>query len=95
MTARRICPCGALSAPGKGLCTPCAARRKATRNAHAPAARTAVSAHRATVGDWCPGYRRPAHAASDLTAEHGVPISRGGVVDGVLCRSCNSSKGAT
>ncbi|HWU23253.1 MAG TPA: HNH endonuclease [Nocardioides sp.] len=38
----------------------------------------------------------PAHAASDLTADHVVPKARGGSDDPeniqVLCRGCNSRK---
>jgi 5-methylcytosine-specific restriction protein A len=50
--------------------------------------------------DWCPGYQRPAHRASDLTVDHVVPLAAGGAPfdignTSVLCRSCNSSKGAS
>lgn len=51
--------------------------------------------HRAKHGNWCPGYGTPSHAATDLTADHIVPIAAGGKPDGalgVLCRSCNSRK---
>lgn len=54
-----------------------------------------VAAHRAAHGDWCPGYRVPAHTAVDLTADHVVSVARAGRGDGdltVLCRSCNSRK---
>ncbi|WP_083849719.1 HNH endonuclease [Rhodococcus sp. JVH1] len=57
--------------------------------------KAAVDAHRATHGDWCPGYRRPAHPATDLTADHVDEIDLGGAPDGelqILCRSCNSTK---
>ena len=57
--------------------------------------RAAVRAHRAIYGDWCPGYRRPGHETSDLTADHVDEIATGGRPDGklaVLCRGCNSSK---
>ncbi len=87
---RRCLSCAALCSATR--CPVCAAGRKAVRNAHAPAAAAIVAAHRAAVGDWCPGYGRPAHQSTDLTAEHSTPISRGGEVDGVLCRSCNSRK---
>ena len=51
-------------------------------------------------GDWCPGYGRAAHRASDLTVDHVVPLAAGGapfdiVNTAVLCRSCNSTKGAS
>ena len=50
--------------------------------------------------DWCPGYGRPAHRASDLTVDHVVPLAAGGAPfdianTAVLCRSCNSTKGAS
>ncbi|TXG90681.1 hypothetical protein DW322_11215 [Rhodococcus rhodnii] len=56
---------------------------------------TAVNAHRARHGGWCPGYGVPAHHATDLTADHIVPVARGGDPRGpltVLCRSCNGRK---
>ncbi|MEY9944899.1 HNH endonuclease [Kitasatospora sp. GAS1066B] len=59
-------------------------------------ATAAVAEHRRQYGDWCPGWRRPAHAATDLTADHIVPKAVGGGDEpanlAVLCRSCNSSK---
>ena len=50
-------------------------------------------------GNWCPGYQRPAHRATDLTVDHVVPLAAGGAPfdignTAVLCRSCNSTKGA-
>ncbi|MFC9786448.1 HNH endonuclease [Rhodococcus sp. NPDC127528] len=57
----------------------------------------AVAAHRLQHGNWCPGHGVPAHAATDLTADHTTPIAQGGAPDGplgVLCRSCNSRKAA-
>lgn len=59
--------------------------------------RAAVKAWRGEHGDWCPGYRVPAHASDDLTADHITPVALGGDPRGpltVLCRSCNSRKGA-
>ena len=56
----------------------------------------AVAAHRAAHGDWCPGYQRPGHPATDLTADDVVPVSATGRPSEqleVLCRSCNSRKG--
>ena len=77
-------------------------RRQYGTNAREPRDRArrkaAVDAHRAQFGDWCPGWNRPAHAASDLTADHVVEVAAGGAHHGalqVLCRSCNSSKSAT
>ncbi|HVQ18211.1 MAG TPA: HNH endonuclease signature motif containing protein, partial [Actinomycetes bacterium] len=51
-------------------------------------------------GDWCPGYQRTAHRASDLTVDHVVPLAAGGAPFDiantvVLCRSCNATKGAS
>ena len=59
-----------------------------------------LRAWRGEHGDWCPGYRRPAHRASDLTVDHVVPLAAGGAPfdignTSVLCRSCNSTKGAS
>jgi 5-methylcytosine-specific restriction protein A len=56
-----------------------------------------VRAWRATQGDWCPGWQREPHQATDLTADHITPIAQGGEQDGelqVLCRPCNSTKAA-
>ncbi|MBA2560048.1 MAG: HNH endonuclease [Propionibacteriales bacterium] len=52
---------------------------------------------RADHGDVCPGWQRPEHPATDLTADHAVAVGAGGEQSGylqVLCRSCNSAKGA-
>ena len=51
-------------------------------------------------GDWCHGYLRPGHPAADLTVDHIVPLAAGGAPfdignTSVLCRSCNSTKGAS
>lgn len=43
----------------------------------------------------CPGWKRDAHSAKDLTADHVDPIGLGGPQSGaleVLCKSCNSAK---
>lgn len=102
--------CGALFRPEgsrKSRCVACHAAKERTR-APRPSGATrdwrerqrraqAVADHRATVGDVCPGWRGPAHAATDLTADHVDPVARGGDPRGllvVLCRSCNSSKRA-
>ena len=58
--------------------------------------REVVREHRERLGDVCPGWARAPHHSSDLTADHIIPVSRGGDIDGpvqVLCRSCNSRKG--
>lgn len=57
-----------------------------------------VRAHREQRGNWCPGWNRPPHEATDLTADHVDPVGSGGKQAGplnVLCRSCNGSKQAT
>ena len=59
-----------------------------------------LRAWRGEHGDWCPGYQRPAHPAADLTVDHVVPLAAGGAPfdianTSVLCRSCNSTKGAS
>ena len=58
-----------------------------------------LRAWRGEHGNWCPGYQRDAHPASDLTVDHVVPLAAGGAPFdigncAVLCRSCNSTKGA-
>ena len=37
-----------------------------------------LRAWRGEHGNWCPGYQRDAHPASDLTADHVVPVAAGG-----------------
>ncbi|MCC6227392.1 MAG: HNH endonuclease [Microthrixaceae bacterium] len=59
-----------------------------------------LRAWRGEHGNWCPGDERPAHRASDLTVDHVVPLAAGGAPfdvanTSVLCRSCNSTKGAS
>ena len=59
-----------------------------------------LRAWRGERGNWCPGYQRPAHPAADLTVDHVVPLTAGGAPfdianTSVLCRSCNSTKGAS
>lgn len=71
---------------------------KATRDyAEAKRRSMAVEEHRLRYGDWCMGYQRPPHEASDLTAQHVEAIGLGGAPGGrltVWCRSCNSRHGA-
>jgi len=57
-----------------------------------------VAAWRAHHGNWCPGWHRNPHPATDLTADHIHPVAAGGTEAGpltVLCRSCNGRKQAT
>ena len=54
-----------------------------------------VADHRLRYGDTCPGWLRPPHPATELTADHVIPFAVAGTETGqlqVLCRSCNSSK---
>ncbi|HEX2298333.1 MAG TPA: HNH endonuclease [Pseudonocardiaceae bacterium] len=103
--AQRPClDCGRLSHGSR--CPRCAqlVERKRTtgkrqRRPYTAAERTrraaAVAEHRALYGDRCPGWRRPEHYATDLTADHVIPVAAGGAEDGqlsVLCRSCNGAK---
>jgi hypothetical protein len=93
-------PCADCHRPVKGAyprCPSClaawTARRSHRRPSYGPewqAARAAaLTAHLAIHGHWCPGYGRQAHEAVDLTGDH---QEDGGI--GILCRSCNSRKGA-
>jgi hypothetical protein len=44
----------------------------------------------------CPRCERPITKTNPITAEHGTPRAHGGTeITGLLCRSCNSSLGAT
>jgi 5-methylcytosine-specific restriction endonuclease McrA len=56
--------------------------------------RAAVTTWIATHGWHCPGYGTPAHPSHDLTADHLIPRSQGGIgsARGVLCRQCNARK---
>lgn len=60
-----------------------------------------VQAWRQAYGELCPGWKRPPHLAdparNPLTADHLTPVRAGASEQGplgVLCRSCNSSKGS-
>ena len=88
----RIClSCGMPTTNGS-RCLPCAGRyRNATRNP----AYDDPAYRRLRTPTTCPGYGVPAHAATDLTLDHVIPLSRGGAVLGptrVLCRGCNTRK---
>lgn len=109
MPTRPCLDCGKLSTTGTRCPTCSRARQRGTQQAkrtRRPAAGRAetqrradtVAAHRATHGDWCPGWRRPPHPSTDLTADHVTEVALGGAEAGpltVLCRTCNSRKGAT
>jgi 5-methylcytosine-specific restriction endonuclease McrA len=98
---RRCLDCGALCVPTPAMnsrCTRCYRLAQRLRN-H-------IRTH--YLGDW-PTIRRAliaAHpwchlcgAGEDLTVDHIIPVARGGNHERtnlrVLCRRCNSSKGAT
>lgn len=81
-------------------------REAVRRKAPSPTSRLRDRAERRrrsdTVARWvaehgwvCPGVRRPAHPSRDLTAEHVVAVTNGGLRGPliVLCRSCNSRSG--
>lgn len=92
--------CHQLAPPGKPRCPTCEQAHQRTRNARRThyqgdwprLSRQAIAQHRAIHGDWCPGWRRPPHPATDLTADHTQPRSLDAGLR-VLCRSCNSARG--
>ena len=93
MTTRPCLGCGQLIASGS-RCAQC--RRSNTAAERTRRARV-VAEWISTYGGWCPGWQRPAHPSSDLTADHVEAVAAGGAEDGplqVLCRSCNSTRGA-
>ena len=99
--------CGVVTSRAGSRCTEHA--RQSNRSKHNALYSTRVwqrlsarvlRAWRGEHGNWCPGYERSAHRASDLTVDHVVPLAAGGTPfdianTAVLCRSCNSTKGAT
>ena len=109
MSLRRAClDCGKLGR-WRTRCPRCKALRERAKAARRPEYKTAeqtrrrreaVAAHRATVGDWCPGVPelgRPAHPAANLSADHVVEVAAGGPESGPLvvrCVPCNSSRSA-
>ena len=98
--------CGVVTSRAGGRCTEHARQSDRSRHnaLHSTRAWQRLSARvlrawRGEHGDGCPGYQRPAHRAADLTVDHVVPLAAGGApIDigncAVLCRSCNSTKGA-
>lgn len=59
----------------------------------------AVDRHVRQFGWMCPGYGVEAHPSRDLTGDHVLARAHGGVARSladirVLCRSCNSRRGA-
>jgi len=98
--------CGVVTSRAGGRCTEHARQSDRSRHnaLHSTRAWQRLSgrvlrAWRGQHGNWCPGYRRPAHPAADLTVDHVVPLAAGGAPfdignTAVLCRSCNSTKAA-
>jgi len=98
--------CGRLSSGTR--CRACTAVRESARQVRRREVRPhtaaedrrraeAVRLHVESFGYVCPGWRRPAHEARDLTADHVIAFARSGSEASplaVLCRSCNASKGA-
>jgi hypothetical protein len=105
---RRAClDCGRLGHWTR--CPGCQRRRDQAKSARRPERKTAaetrrrrqaVAAHRALLGDWCPGVpelARPAHPSAKLTADHVVEVAAGGPEHGPLvvrCGPCNSARSA-
>lgn len=102
MALRPCLDCGTLTrqsrCPTHQRATAAAKRATRPRLPGETARRAATVAQwRATYGDWCPGWQRPGHHASDLTADHVQAVAAGGLETGalsVLCRACNGTKGA-
>jgi 5-methylcytosine-specific restriction protein A len=103
----KVCTvCGAVTSRSGSRCTVHARQSNRSRNNPFYQTRTwqrlsrrVIARHRGQYGNTCPGYGREAHPASDMTADHIVPLAAGGApLDlanlAVLCRSCNSTKGA-
>lgn len=65
---------------------------------HRTLAAQIVREHRATHGDYCPGWGVPGHPSTDLAADHVIPRASGGTSTrsnlAVLCRRCNGRKRA-
>ncbi len=94
MTPRPCHRCGQPIPRGQ-KCRSCT--RPAYGNAERTRRRRAVEAHRVVYGDVCPGFGVDPHPSSDLTADHVTAVAAGGAEGGtlrVLCRSCNSRRGA-
>ena len=108
---RRCLDCPAL-VRARPRCISCQLVRDLTKSRHKAARRPdlhhdqaerrrraqVVAAHRAIVGDWCPGWgRHPARPSADLTADHVREVAAGGRPDGrlvVRCRNCNAARSA-
>lgn len=64
-------------------------------NAERKRRQAVLAAWIAEHGYICPGFGRPPHPSRDLTADHVLPQSLGGVNGPlrVLCRRCNTRRG--
>ncbi|MEX1173515.1 MAG: HNH endonuclease [Chloroflexota bacterium] len=99
--------CGVLTSRAGSRCTEHARQSNRSRHNDLYSTRAwqrlsarVLRAWRGEHGDWCPGYQRAAHPAADLTVDHVLPLAAGGAPfdianTAVLCRSCNSTKGAS
>jgi hypothetical protein len=106
--SKLLCPCldCGRTVRGKTRCGDCQRARDGAKRAKRPRfksyqeaeRRRRVAEHRASVGDWCPGWQHhPAHPSADLTADHAAEVAAGGREDGALvvrCRSCNAARSA-
>ena len=93
MPTRPCLVCGALSSQGR-----CEKHRRQRPWSERTRRAQAVEHWRATYGDVCPGWQRPPHHATDLTADHVVAVAVNGDERGelaVMCRACNSRKGSS
>jgi 5-methylcytosine-specific restriction enzyme A len=92
---------------GKSRCMDCQAKRDHAKRKRRPdldqrderrRRERTVADHRATIGDWCPGWDgAAAHPSADLTADHVREVAKGGPPGGrlvVRCRSCNAARSA-
>lgn len=89
--------CPACTRPRERARTQAKRQRRPYTSAERARRADAVAAWRTRHGDLCPGWQRPPHPAADLTADHIDPVGAGGPEHGaltVLCRSCNSRRGA-
>lgn len=101
--------CGALTSLEGGRCAECAAAAQAVREQARDRSvyddprwrrirKRVIARHRKRHGWLCPGWRREPHLAARLSADHIVPVSRGGAPFDernvqVLCVDCNRAKG--
>lgn len=77
-------------------CDVCTKKRKVVRNADIKIARAVVAAAPICVCTGkCRWHGSVCGATTDLTADHVIPLSKGGTNEGprrVLCRRCNSRR---